>query len=84
MPIQKFRSVEDMPRPLGEDIANDIDLRRRISALWKRAARISPRVYPRGIFKFRTLEEAQQARDRVTAENVERILQQRVGQEPKP
>ena len=78
MPIRKFRSVEEMPRPMGEDIVNDIDLRRRISALWKRAARISPRVYPRGVFKFRTLEEAQQARERVTAENVDRILKERL------
>lgn len=77
MPVQKFRSVEDMPRPPWEGTANSVELRRRIAGLWARAARISPRVYPRGIFKFRSLEEAQEARDRVTSENVTRLLQER-------
>lgn len=77
MPIQKFRSVADMPRPLGEEIKDTAELRRRIAALWTRSAQISPRVYPRGVFKFRSLEEAQEARDRVTAENVARLARER-------
>lgn len=77
MPIQRFRSVADMPRPLGEGIRDNAELRRRIAALWARSARISPRVYPRGVFKFHSLEEAHQARDRVTAENVARIARKR-------
>lgn len=77
MPIQKFRSVADMPRPMGEGIRDNAELRRRIAALWARSARISPRVYPRGVFKFRSLEEAHLARERVTAENVARLAGER-------
>lgn len=77
MPIQKFRSVADMPRPLGEEIRDNAELRRRIAALWARSARISPRVYPRGVFKFRSLEEAHQAREQVTTENVARLRRER-------
>lgn len=77
MPIQKFRSVADMPRPLGEGIRDNAELRRRIAALWTRSARISPRVYPRGVFKFHSLEEAHLARERVTAENVARLRRER-------
>jgi hypothetical protein len=77
MPIQKFRSVADMPRPLGEGIQDNAELRRRIAALWARSARISPRVYPRGVFKFHSLEEAHLAREQVTAENVSRLIRER-------
>lgn len=77
MPIQKFRSVADMPRPLGEGIRDNAELRRRIAALWTRSARISPRIYPRGVFKFHSLEEAHQAREQVTAENVTRLIRER-------
>jgi hypothetical protein len=31
---------------------------------------ISPRTHPRGVFRFRTLEEAQAARERVTTESI--------------
>jgi hypothetical protein len=32
----------------------------------RRYSRIFPRQYPRGVFKFHTIEEAQAARDRVS------------------
>ena len=35
---------------------------------------LAPRVYPRGVFRFRSREEAQAARAAVTQENVRRIL----------
>ena len=34
---------------------------------------IAPRVYPRGVFKFRSIEEAQAARQRVADEGARRI-----------
>ncbi|HEX4966633.1 MAG TPA: hypothetical protein VF173_37835 [Thermoanaerobaculia bacterium] len=75
MPVQKFRSVEDMPPvPSSETVE---DRFRRIAKLWARASAWSGMVYPRGVFKFRTLEEAQAARERVTQENVDRLRQQR-------
>lgn len=67
MPIQKFRSLEEMNEadrqrlrePAGEDLWERID------RVWRRASLLARRNYPRGVFKFRSIEEAQEARRRV-------------------
>lgn len=59
--VQKFRSGEEMnaaPSPAGE---SDFHRFLRHCARYRALAR---RSYPRGVFKFRTIEEAQQARER--------------------
>jgi hypothetical protein len=76
MPIKKYRSVADMPRVLPCEPLSEECLAR-ISRLWARASAMSPRIYPRGVFKFRSLEEAQAARERVTEENVRRMEEER-------
>jgi hypothetical protein len=38
---------------------------------------IAPRVYPRGVFRFRSIGEAQAARDRVTERNVNRLRERK-------
>ena len=60
MPVQKFRSVEEMNAALvpGRD-ENAFDRFLRHCARYRL---ISPRTRPRGVFKFRTIEEAQAAR----------------------
>jgi len=78
MPIQKFRSVEDMP-PVPPCETVDADCLRRIARLWARASAWSGMVYPRGVFKFRTIKEAQAARERVTQENVDRLRREHEG-----
>jgi len=55
----------------------DKNFSRRVAALWARSSAFSPRVYPRGVFKFRSIEEAQAARERVTQENIDRIRRER-------
>ena len=59
--VQKFRSGEAMnaaPPTRGD---SDFDrFLRHCARLWI----LSPRIYPRGVFKFRTIEEAQRARAR--------------------
>lgn len=63
MPIQKFRSLDEMQRALWRHPSGPVPLER-IRRLWSRSRHIRPRVYPHGVFKYRTIEEAQQARRR--------------------
>jgi hypothetical protein len=75
MPVKKYRSVADMPPvPPPETLE---ELWKRITALWARSWALSPMIYPKGVFKFRSIEEAQAARERVTQENVDRIARER-------
>ena len=67
MPVQKFRSIEEMnSSPLlvtsGDSFERFV---RHCARYWATA----PRRYPRGVFKFRNLEEAQVARRHVTNED---------------
>jgi hypothetical protein len=58
--VQKFRSVEEMhTAPIVTAPSFDRFLRQ-----CARYRAIAPRRYPRGVFKFRTLEAAQRARQR--------------------
>ena len=57
MPVQKFRSIEEMneaPPLRSLTIANFDRFLRHCARYWK----IAPRVYPRGVFKFRSVTEA--------------------------
>jgi hypothetical protein len=60
MAVEKFRSLEEM---------NSAPIRRNATAAFERFVRhcnryrlISQRKYPHGVFKFRSIEEAQAAR----------------------
>ena len=66
--VQKFRSPEDMARATVLVLPGDGF--ERFARHCARYFAIAPREYPRGVFRFRTLEEAQVARDRVTADNL--------------
>jgi hypothetical protein len=64
VPVWKFRSVAEMPRPAASGNAT---LASRIRALWKRARRLAPPVIvPRGVARFRSIEEAHEARTNAT------------------
>lgn len=62
MPVQKFRSIEEMNSAavLARGGGDFDSFLRQCARDWK----IAPRVYPRGVFKFRSVEDAQQARAR--------------------
>jgi len=69
--VERFRSIEEMAAapvvvPPGEGFER---FARQCARYWK----VAPRVYPRGVFRFRALAEAQAARERVTDENVTRL-----------
>jgi hypothetical protein len=55
MPVQKFRSIEEMNRaPVRTSEVSDFDrFLRHCARFWA----IAPRVYPRGVFKFRCIED---------------------------
>jgi len=58
--VQKFRSIEEMnraPVPTSDEPSFERFLRH--CARWWA---IAPKHYPRGVFKFRSIEEAQEAR----------------------
>jgi len=62
MPVQKFRSIEEMnnaPLPESQTRPDFERFLRHCACYWA----IAPKRYPRGVFKFRNIEEAQQARD---------------------
>ena len=59
--VQKFRTIDEMNA--AAVIAAEADIERFL----RHCARywlLAPRRYPRGVFKFRTLDDAQRARER--------------------
>lgn len=70
MGIQKFRSIEEMET--APVVVRTKDGFERFLRHCARYWAFSPRRFPRGVFKFRTIDEAQAARDMVTADNVPR------------
>ncbi|MFL6195998.1 MAG: hypothetical protein ACJ75H_17595 [Thermoanaerobaculia bacterium] len=81
MPVRKYRSAAEMP-PVERCDPRSEDFLDRVAKHWARSSAFSQRIYPRGVFKFRSIEEAQQARDRVTQENIDRLRRERAAQTP--
>jgi hypothetical protein len=66
--VQKFRSAEDMARAAVVVLPGDGF--ERFARHCARYFALAPRVYPRGVFRFHTIEEAQAARERVTVDSL--------------
>jgi hypothetical protein len=69
--VQRFRTIQEMAAapvvvPPGEGFER---FARHCARYW----RVAPRVYPRGVFRFRSVEEAQAARERIADDNVARL-----------
>lgn len=69
MPVQRFRTYEDARRALWCD-HDDPALYRRIARLWAGGARLALLRIPRGIRKFRSIEEANQEREKWVSDRV--------------
>lgn len=59
--VQRFRSIEEMnAAPLRSSASDNFDrFLRHCARFW----RLAPRRYPQGVFRFRTIEDAQRARN---------------------
>lgn len=78
MPIRKFRSIEEMDKAQSDLWCEPgEECFRRIARLWKRSAQINPRKFPKGVFKFRSVEEAQAQRELLLTEHVRRLAEER-------
>jgi len=62
MTVQKFRSIEEMNKAtVPESQEPDFErFLRHCARYWE----IAPKRYPRGVFKFRNIEEMQKAREK--------------------
>lgn len=60
MRVQKFRSIEEMNK--APEPASQVPPFERFIRLCAHYRAIAPKRYPRGVFKFRSIEEAQKAR----------------------
>ena len=69
MPLDKYRSVYDMPPP-GR--SNDRELSARIRTAWRRAFSICRPVLERGVRRYRSIAEANEARFRETVDRMRR------------
>jgi hypothetical protein len=67
VPVSKYRHVAQMPPPPR---AEDGELVERITALWRRAASLAPPSVIRGVLRFRSIDEANTARDAATRQRV--------------
>jgi hypothetical protein len=63
MPVRKFRDVSEMEDALWYE-RTDPALPRAIARVWDFAARVCPLRFPRGVHKYRSIDEANAARDR--------------------
>ena len=74
MAVEKYHSVEEMnAAPIRASQGDGFDrFLRHCARYWT----ISPRVYPPGVVKFRSIEDANEARARITEKNA-RMLRDR-------
>jgi hypothetical protein len=57
--VQKFRSIDEMSSAPVKTLPGDVErFLRHCARYWA----IAPRTFPRGVFKFRSVEDAQRAR----------------------
>ncbi len=62
MPVYKYKTFEDADRAQWNFYPDEGYLKK-VLELWNFANKLSPLSYPKGIFKYRTLEEANKQRD---------------------
>ncbi len=64
MPVYKYKTFEDAEKALW-CFNPDKEYFKRVAELWNFANKLNPVKYPKGIFKFKTLEEANRHREEI-------------------
>ena len=62
MPVQKFRSLDEAQQALWGDPTHPSHLLR-VAWLWRLGSQLAPRRYPRGVHRYRSIEEANRVRE---------------------
>jgi hypothetical protein len=62
MPVKKFRDLQEMEDSLWRE-PSDPALWRAIARVWSFSARTVPRHFPPGVYKHRSIEDAERLRD---------------------
>ena len=81
MSVQRFRSFDEARRALRTR-PGDPNLPRRIASLWKSVTEMTPLDIPRGVRKFRSIEEALEERKRWTSARIAKLAAQRQAVQP--
>jgi hypothetical protein len=76
MPVQRYRDVSEMPPPPRLD-PKDPTTWRSIRELWAFSLRVLPPLYPPGVTRFRSHEEAQRDRDAAESARIQALRRER-------
>jgi len=72
MPVYKYKTLEEAERALWNFHPNEAYFNQ-VAELWKFANQLCPITYPKGIFKYRSIEEANQQRDEWELAHAKRV-----------
>ncbi len=72
MPVYKYKTFEEAERALWNFHPNAAYFKQ-VAELWKFANQLCPITYPQGIFKYRSIEEANQQRDEWELAHAKRV-----------
>ena len=76
MPIYKYKTYEEAERALW-NFHPDEAYFRKVAELWDFADKLSPITYPKGVFKYRNIEEANKHREALELSYAKKILSER-------
>ncbi len=72
MPIYKYKTFEEAERALW-NFNPDENYYQRVAELWDFASKLNQIVYSRGVFKFKTLIEANRHRELIEIEHAKKV-----------
>ncbi|MEJ7599421.1 MAG: hypothetical protein WKG01_16055 [Kofleriaceae bacterium] len=77
MTVTRYRDVADMPAPPARE-PQDPTTYARIRDLWQFSSRLVPALYPPGVYRYRSVEDSNVARERATIDRMRIIRAARV------